>query len=435
MSTSRRNFTRRDLLRGGLAAAALGLTPSCSRSGTAPGPQAAAPPPAPVAKKRILILGGTGFLGPKTIDAALARGHTVTIFNRGKREKYLPLEAKVEHLYGNRDPNLPADDERDAEGKLLHPDGSPKGLEQLAGKSWDVVIDNSGFFPRLVKASAELLAKNAAQYIYISSISAYAENPPQGGDERTKLATLADPTVETMGKEFENYGGLKALCEQAAEAAFPGRATIVRPGYIVGPGDPTDRFTYWPVRVSRGGEVLAPGSPADPLQWIDVRDLGAWLVTLAERGTAGQFNAVGPPSPGRWGDVLDACVAATGGTAKLTWVPSAWLEKNEMGGEDAFPIWIAPSGKFEGFHRWSNDRAEAAGLTFRPIADTVKSLLAWYPGEVERRVRVTREMLETAKAKGLPPPKTPADPSQLRAGPKAEDEQALLAKWKASGGK
>ncbi len=385
-------------------------------------------------KKRILILGGTGFLGPKTIDAAIARGHTITIFNRGKREKHLPLAAKVEHLYGNRDPNLPADDERGPDGKLLNPEGSPKGLEQLVGRSWDVVIDNSGYFPRMVKASAELLAKGASQYIYISSISAYAENAPPGSDERTQLATLADPTVETMGKDGENYGGLKALCEQAAAAAFPGRATIVRPGYIVGPGDPTDRFTYWPVRISRGGEVLAPGSPADPLQWIDVRDLGEWLVALAERGTVGSFNAVGPSAPGRWGDVLGACVAASGGTAKLEWVPATWLEQNEMGGEDSFPIWIPPTGKFEGFHRWNNDRAEHAGLKFRSVDDTVKAILAWYPGEVERRVRVTRELEEAAKAKGLPPKSTP-DPKLLRAGPKAEREQELLAKWKASGAK
>jgi 2'-hydroxyisoflavone reductase len=431
MSISRRNVTRRDVLRGGLAAAALGLVPSCTRSGTRSGP-AASPPQAPVAvKKRILILGGTGFLGPKTIAAAVARGHTVTIFNRGKREKFLPLEHEVEHLYGNRDPLLPADDERDAEGKLLHPDASPKGLEQLAGRSWDVVIDNSGYYPRMVEASAQLLAKNASQYIFISSISAYGENPAQGGDESTKLATLADPKVETMGENFENYGGLKALCEQAAEAAFPGRATIVRPGYIVGPGDPTDRFTYWPVRIARGGDVLAPGDPGDPVQWIDVRDLAEWLVTLVEQGTPGAFNAVGPSTPGRWGDVLQTCVEVSGSDAKLEWVPAAWLEQNGMGGEDAFPIWIAPVGEFAGFHRWSNDRAEAAGLAFRPVADTVKGILEWYPGEVERRVRVTRELAEAAKAKGLPPPGG-RDPSLLRVGPSPEREQELLAKWRES---
>ncbi len=384
-------------------------------------------------KKKILILGGTGFLGPKTIEAAIARGHTVTIFNRGKREKFLPLEFEVEHLYGNRDPELPADDEKGPDGKLLRPDGTPRGLEQLVGRSWDVVIDNSGYFPRLVAASAQLLARTCKQYIFISSVSAYDEhsNPATGGDEDTKLATIADPTVETMGDQFQNYGALKVLCEQAAQAAFSTGATIVRPGYIVGPGDPTDRFTYWPVRVARGGEVLAPGAPDDPLQWIDVRDLGAWLVTLAEHGTTGVFNAVGPSSPGRWGDVLETCVEASASGARLEWVPSTWLEANGMGGEDSFPIWIPPVDKFAGFHRWKNERAEAAGLTFRPIDDTVKAILAWYPGEIERRVRVTKELVAAAEAKGAPPPQGP-DPAALRAGPKALREQELLAKWHAS---
>jgi len=425
MSTNRRNPSRRDVLRAALAG---GVLAACA------GPQPRAAQTAAVArKKRILILGGTGFLGPKTVAAAVARGHEVTIFNRGKREKLLPLETKAEHLYGNRDPELPADDERGPDGALLHPDGRPKGLEQLVGRTWDVVIDNSGYFPRMVTASAQLLAPHAAQYIYISSISAYATNPDAGGDETTALATLADPTVETMGKEYENYGGLKALCERAAEAAFPGRATIVRPGYIVGPGDPTDRFTYWPIRISRGGDVLAPGSPEDPLQWIDVRDLADWLVTLAEHGTAGAFNAITPAGANRWGHVLQTCVDASGGQAKLAWVPATWLEEHGMGGEDAFPIWVAPTGKFAGFHRWSSARAEAAGLTYRPIDDTVKAILAWYHGEVDRRVRVTRELAEAKAKAGAPPPPPGPDPSALRAGPTAAKEQQLLAAWRASG--
>jgi 2'-hydroxyisoflavone reductase len=428
MSKSRRELHRRDVLRGGIAAAALAALPSCGSK-----PRATPAPEEPVAKqpvkKKILILGGTGFLGPKTIEVALARGHEITIFNRGKREKFLPLEHEVEHLYGNRDPELPADDERGPDGALLRPDATPRGLEQLAGRTWDVVIDNSGFFPRHVKASAELLAKQgAAQYIYISSISAYDEGsvPADGGTEDVKLATLADPNVEDMGPQFQNYGGLKAACEQAAQAAFPGRATIIRPGYIVGPGDQSDRFTYWPVRIARGGEVLAPGSPDDPVQWIDVRDLAAWLVHLAEEGTAGAFNAVGPTPPARWGDVLQSCVEVSGSGATLTWVPATWLEQNGVAEQW---IWSAPVGPMAGFHRWNNARAVAAGLTLRPIDDTVRATLEWFPRELERRVRVTAELAEANKAKGLPPP---PDPTALRAGPSPAREEELLAKYKSS---
>jgi 2'-hydroxyisoflavone reductase len=413
-------------LRGGLAAA---VATACTKSTPSPGPKDPVTPVA--AKKKILILGGTGFLGPKTIAAAIARGHEVTIFNRGKREKLLPLEHKVEHLYGNRDPLLPAEDDKDKDGKLLKPDGSPKGLEQLEGRSWDAVIDNSGYFPRHVAASAELLAKSCKQYIFISSISAYADNPAEGGDENTKLAELDDPTVETMGNEFQYYGGLKVLCERATQKAFPNGAAIVRPGFIVGPGDPTDRFTYWPVRIARGGDVLAPGSVDDPLQWIDVRDLAEWLVALVESGSTGVFNGVGPASPGRWGDVLQSCVAASGGKAKLTWIPAKWLSENEMGGEDSFPIWVPPVDKFAGFHRWKNERAKQTGLKFRSVDDTVKAILAWYPDETKRRVRVTQELIDKAKAEGKDPPKTPPDPGALRAGPKDTREQELLAKWKA----
>jgi 2'-hydroxyisoflavone reductase len=285
----------------------------------------------------------------------------------------------------------------------------------------------------MVAASAQLLAPRCKQYIFISSISAYGTVPPTDGDEDAPLATLTDPTVETMGAQFENYGGLKVLCEQAAAAAFPGRATIVRPGYIVGPGDPTDRFTYWPARIARGGEVLAPGAADDPLQWIDVRDLAAWLVLLCERETFGTFNAVGPTPAARWADVLAACVAASPKPATLTWVPATWLdEQAKAGGDPGFPIWNAPVGEYAGFHRWNNRRAVDAGLTMRPIADTVEALVAWIPGELERRVRVTGELRAAAEAKGTPVPPGP-DPALLRAGPPAAREAELLAAWRAAG--
>ncbi len=421
------SITRREVLR----ATALGLAASaCGGSKSATTPESVTPPPP---KKKILILGGTSFLGPATIAAAVARGHEITTFNRGKREKFRPLAIDVEHLYGNRDPELPADDEKGPDGKLVNPDAKPKGLEQLVGRQWDVVIDNSGFYPRMVKASAELLVKNASQYIYISSISAYDGAPPAGGDETYKTATLADPTVETMGDQFQNYGGLKRLCEQAAEAVFGDRATIVRPGFIVGPGDPTDRFTYWPVRAANGGDMLAPGTPSDPLQWIDVRDLGEWLVTLAENGTGGTFNGVGPTQPARWGDVLQGCLEAAPG-AKLHWVPADWLEKNGVG-EEGFPIWVAPTGDMAGFHRWSNARAVAAGLTYRPLEDTLQALLAWWPEEQKKRIAITAKQIEELTAKGKVPPPQKSPPDALRAGPSMETEAELLAKWRASTGR
>ena len=424
LASSRREFLGRAVVGG----AALALSPFALSSLSGCGSTPTASPLAP-ARKRILILGGTGFLGPKTVEAALARGHSVTVFNRGKTEKFRPFGFEgVEHLYGNRDPDLPADDARAPDGTLLNPAARPKGLEQLAGREFDAVIDNSGYYPRHVKASAELLAQLAQQYLFISSISAYANNGVPGADESSAVATLADPTVETMGKGGEFYGGLKALCEQAAQAAFPGRAAIVRPGYIVGPGDGSDRFTYWPIRISRGGEAVAPGTPDDPLQWVDVRDLAEWLVKLVEDGTCGVFNSIGPTT--KWGDVLAACVAAARAPAKLTWVDADFLTRQNAGGEDGlFPIWIEPKGDYAGFHRWSNARAVAAGARFRPIATTAQDLLAWFPSEIERRKRATQILVDEAKAKGQEAPKV-GDPEQLRAGPPPAREAELLATWK-----
>jgi len=337
--------------------------------------------------KKILILGGTGFLGPATVEFALARGHEVTIFHRGKtRPGY--FKGKVTELNGDRDP-LKGD-----------------GLKALDKGAWDAVIDNSGYYPRMVKASADLLAPRAKQYLYISSISCYKEPNPENGDEDAPLATIPDPTVETMGKDFGNYGALKALCEQAAEKAMPGRATIIRPGYIVGPDDPSGRFTYWPVRFGRGGEVAVPGNPADPLQIIDVRDLAEWLVKLVEGGTIGRFNATGPDRRMAWGEVVKACQKAGSATSSPTWITPAFLAKQE-GLE--FPIWAPFEGDTKGFHTWSNARALKAGLRFRPIDATVKDTLAWYK---------TQEKAEKGRIK--------------LAGPSAEAEAKLLAAWRES---
>jgi 2'-hydroxyisoflavone reductase len=313
----------------------------------------AAPPP-----KRILILGGTGFLGPATVEAARARGHQLTLFNRGKTRP--GLFPDIETLHGDRDPKV------------------GEGLNALGARQWDAVIDNSGYFPRQVAASAKLLAPNVRHYVFISTLSVYADNRTEGQDETGKIATIPDPTVEKITEQ--TYGALKALCEKAAAEAFPGRATLVRPGYIVGPDDPSGRFTYWPVRVDRGGEVLAPGAPADPIQFIDVRDLGAWLITLVEKGATGVFNALGPGRRLAWGDFLKACQKATPNKSSLTWVPGEWIAKQ---GEDIFPIWAPYLGETRGFHTWKNARALKAGLRFRPDQDTVRDTLAWYKTERE----------------------------------------------------
>lgn len=390
MATTRREFMRVSAGAGAALAMGGGLRAAA----------AAAPARRGRAGLKILILGGTGFIGPATVEAAKARGHTLTLFNRGRIEKRRGgMFPDVEKLYGNRDPKKRADD-ADPE--------SPMGLTSLEGKTWDVVIDNSGYYPRMVKASAELLSKSAKQYIFISSISAYASSKTPGSDETAPLGTMADPTVESMGAGFENYGPLKVLCEQAAEAAFPGRAAIVRPGFIVGPGDPTDRFTYWPVRADRARgereEMLAPGTPEDPIQIIDARDLGEWLVLLAENGTAGVFNACGPEKPLTMGQVIDVCKAATDAKPRPTWVSAEFLEKH-LTAEEGLPIWVPPSGDTAGFHTWKNDRATRAGLKFRPVERTVKDLLEWF--------------------KSQPPQRQAA----LQAGLKPEREAAVLAEW------
>jgi 2'-hydroxyisoflavone reductase len=337
------------------------------------------------ARKRILILGGTGFLGPATVEAALARGHQLTLFNRGRTRP--GLFPDVEKLTGDRDPR------------------KGEGLKALAGRQWDAVIDNSGHYPRMVGASAKLLAGAVKQYVFISSISAYAEESEEGADETARVATMADPAIEQMGPNFENFGALKALSERAAEEGMPGCVTVVRPGYIVGPDDPSGRFTYWPVRVDRGGEILAPGEPGDPVQFIDVRDLGGWLVKVVEDGTTGVFNATGPEKRLGMGELLAACQRATTTKGALTWVSTEFLEKQQ---KLELPIWAAYQGKTKGSHTRKIARALDAGLRFRPHEATVKDTLAWY------------------KTQG------PGGRVKL-AGPAPEQEAAVLAAWRLDG--
>jgi 2'-hydroxyisoflavone reductase len=258
----------------------------------------------------------------------------------------------------------------------------------------------------MVTASTSLLAPRVKQYLIISSISAYKEPNPENGIEDAALATLADPTVEEMGKEYQNYGGLKALCEQAAQKAMPNRTTVIRPGYIVGPDDPTGRFTYWPVRFDRGGELAVPGAATDPVEIIDVRDLAAWLVHLVEQGTTGVFNACGPEKRLAWGSLVAACQKAGHANAKPVWIPADFIAKQE--GID-FPIWAPYVGETKGFHTWSNARAVKAGLRFRPADQTVTDTLAWFK---------TQEKVEKGRNK--------------LAGPTAEQETKLITAWKAA---
>ncbi|WP_164017893.1 SDR family oxidoreductase [Pyxidicoccus trucidator] len=334
------------------------------------------------APKSILILGGTKFLGPALVEFARSRGHTVTLFNRGKTNP--GLFPDVEKLEGDRDPN------------------KGEGLKALQGRKWDAVVDTSGYVPRIVKASAELLAPNVGHYVFVSSISVYKDLSQYGIDESSPVATVEDETTE---KVAENYGALKALCEKAAETAMPGRVLNVRPGLIVGPDDPTDRFSYWPVRVSRGGEVLSPGDGQDPVQFIDARDLAAWIILNVERNTAGVFNATGPTQPLLMKELLDTCKTATGSDASFTWVDAAFLEKQKVAPWQDMPVWIPRSSEEKGLGRVSIAKALATGLTFRPTADTVRDTVAWFKTQ---------------------PPERQA---KLGAGVTAEREKEVLAAW------
>ena len=378
MSTTRRQFIQSSVSKGALLGGALASFGTSALGQEASGVKRPKP-------MRILILGGTGFLGPALIDAVLARGHSLTLFNSGTtdqrrqdagRDSVVP--EGVELLLGNRDPEQTADDRRlrrlseEERAKQADPN-SPKGLSSLEGKTWDAVIDTSGYWPRMVKASAEALASSVEQYVFISTISVYVDNSTPGMDETAAVHTLSDPTSEDFGPSFENYGGGKAMCEAAAEAAMPGRATNIRPGYIVGPRDNSRRYSYWPWRVAKGGEMLAPGNADDPIQIIDVRDLAEWTVRCIEKRTMGVFNATGPKPAMNFADMLAGCKEGVGGNATVTYADAGFLAERGM----RYPIWAAYEGETKGFHSVSIDKAVAAGLTFRSQADTAKATLDW----------------------------------------------------------
>jgi 2'-hydroxyisoflavone reductase len=317
----------------------------------------------------LLILGGTVFLGRHLVEAALARGHAVTLFNRGQHNP--DLFPEVERLRGDRDGDLQA----------------------LEGRRWDAVVDTCGYVPRVVRASAEMLAPNVDHYTFISSISVYADTSKPGIDEQAPVGTLDDPTTEEV--TGESYGPLKALCEQAAEVTMPGRVLNIRPGLIVGPHDPTDRFTYWVRRVAEGGEVLAPGDPDAPVQVIDARDLAGWTIRMIEQRQTGVFNATGPAERLRMADLLTTCRQVSRSDATFVWLDDAFLLEAGAGPWIEVPLWIpATDGQSDGLLDIDIAKARAAGLTFRDIADTVRDTLAWdrtRPADTERRAGLAPE--------------------------------------------
>lgn len=310
---------------------------------------------------RILILGGTGFTGPEQVRYAVSRGHKVTVFNRGKTHRS-QLPEGVEQLVGDRNGQLDA----------------------LKNRQWDVAIDNPTMLPAWVRDAAQILKGNVERYVFISTISVYADNSKPDSDETAALAKYegADPMKETretvMASGFKLYGSLKALSEQEAEKWFPKQALIIRPGLIVGRGDESDRFTYWPVRIDRGGEVLAPGNPADPVQFIDARDLAEWTIRMAENRETGTYNATGPDKPLGMGDMLQGMKSTLNSNANFTWVNADFLEQQKVSPWSDMPVWVPPRGEEGGLSRTSIKRALAKGLTFRTLADTTTETMKWF---------------------------------------------------------
>ena len=314
----------------------------------------------------ILILGGTQFVGRTLTEITRARGHQVTLFNRGKTNQ--TLFSDVETLIGDRD----------------------GGLDLLHGRSWDAVIDTCGYLPRLVRDSGQLLQHSVKQYVFISSISVFASMASADQDEGTSLGEMpnGDNSVEEINGE--TYGPLKVLCEQVLHELYPENHLIIRPGLITGPYDHTDRFGYWPWRLSRGGDVLVPGRPERPIQHIDVRDLATWLLKMVEQTQHGTYNATGPATTQTMGDLIAACQALSKEKGPVHWLDEQFLLDQEVTPWQELPFWIPElNEESHGFMRVNCQKAIQAGLTFRPLAETVGDFLAWHNTRPDHQWKVT----------------------------------------------
>ncbi|MGE5377594.1 MAG: NAD-dependent epimerase/dehydratase family protein [Bacteroidota bacterium] len=300
---------------------------------------------------KILILGGTKFLGRHLVDAALAAGHEVTLFNRGRTNP--ALFPNIETIIGDREHDL----------------------DKLSDRQWDDAIDVAGYLPRIVRLSAEGLQRSVKRYVFISSISAYAGFKKVGINEADPVGRLEDESVEEINGE--TYGPLKALCEKTVQDIYGDRALIIRPGLIVGPHDPTDRFTYWPMRVKRGGDVIVPDTPQTPIQIIDVRDLSEFIIKLVEDHASGVFNATGPGRELMMGGFLDACKQVSGSTAAFHWASAEFLQEHGVQPWSDMPVWIPDTEEDAGFSRVDVSKAIRAGLKFRPLEDTIRDTIEW----------------------------------------------------------
>jgi 2'-hydroxyisoflavone reductase len=309
---------------------------------------------------KLLVLGGTGFLGRAVVETAVEQGHEVTLFNRGKTNPELFPE--VEKLRGDR------------------------AVDPIPSGAWDGVIDTSGLLPGVVRASAEAL-RDSQRYLFVSSISVYADLS-EGPTEDSPRAQLGDMPSDEMLPGYENYGALKALCEDVVTEVYAERALIVRPGLVVGPHDPTGRFTYWPHRIARGGQFVVPGPPEEQVQFVDVRDLGAWLVDLLEGGDSGAFNATHRGVS--WRELVESCLRVTGSEGTPVWIDREWLAEQEVGEWMELPLWLHDPDSL-GMMRADVSRAVAAGMTFRPLDNTVRATLELAETKVDAGLTPARE--------------------------------------------